>query len=243
VPFEKPVVGWNVDRDVASLVAGTPADALEDTNLWERDVAVASMSIRRLLLDTGVTKSRRAYRAVMAAGFSYWVSMVAIYFSVDIGCGTPVPKLAFLIYFFMNIFCLLCEIWVIVQCKSGYVLFTELRRNLFAGIALGQLGRFDTFGDVTNAVAIQTCALQDRELYSWFSVWGHNFPLPADLGTLMTIALAFIAVFQLLPAIVLLVRGMALPTSLKLNELTLVLAVMEEEVRSSQRMRQPLTQA
>jgi len=93
-------------------------------------------------------------------------------------------------------------------------------------IGFGRLGHFDSFGDAAGAHLMQACAAADPE-FLWFSVWGHRFPLPTDLGTMMLVGMVIILLFQTLPALVLLISKKYMPVALKFNEFTLLLAAIE----------------
>merc|ERR1712003_65328 len=126
---------------------------------------------------------------------------------------------------------LIFELWVLIHCRQGYLLFKNLGKPLFLGVFFGKLGHYDTFSDVTNAAPIIACAMSDPEYYSWFEIKGHRFSLGTDLGTHMKIGLLLIVVLQAAPGIVLLFRKQWMPIALKLNELTLTLTAMEQELK------------
>ena len=92
------------------------------------------------------------------------------------------------------------------------------------------MGHFDSMSDVTNALVIQNCAGDGGQDLTWFSVWGHRFNLPADLGAIMIFGVVLIALFQALPGLLLVVFNRQLEAALKLNEHTMVLAAADAEV-------------
>merc|ERR1712194_944897 len=108
-------------------------------------------------------------------------------------------------------------------------MFKNCRNSFLLGAAFGNLGRFDTFGDVSSTIAMKACATEDPGLYSWVSIWGHRFPLPADLGTMMTVGFYMVIGFQALPGVILLICRKWGAIGLKLNEFCILLHCIESE--------------
>jgi len=205
-----------------------------DVTKMDRVAEIANMSIRRFLSDGDVPKGRVAHRLLLIAASMYWATMLLIYFAADIPCGQGAPKWAWMAFLCMSVVSHVAEFWALVHCKRGFFILSDFEPALFIGVCFGNLGRFDSFSDVTTSVAIENCAAEDPEFFSWFSIHGHVVQLPADLGTLVRIGLLMIVVFQLVPALVFLISKRLIPVALKLNEFGIIIAAMETELNDDE---------
>merc|ERR1711870_83435 len=100
---------------------------------------------------------------------------------------------------------------------------------IISGIVFENMGRYDTFGDVANALSIQACAREAPAHYSWFSIQDYVFQLPADLGRMMTYGLLLIIAMQVVPGLILLAARKFGAIALKLNEFCILINAIARE--------------
>jgi len=169
----------------------------------------------------------RAHIPLVIVSVMYWSSAIAVYFSFDLKCGEALPVSVYLLYSLVTSCCLATEFSVLKFCCKKAALRKMTMFKMVMEIGFGRLGHFDSFGDAAGAHLMQACSTADPEFFSWFSVWGHRFQLPTDLGTMMLVGMIIILLFQTLPALVLLISKQYMPVALKFNEFTLLLAAAE----------------
>lgn len=192
---------------------------------------LSDISVRRALTNP---KSHKAswimHRSLVFSALLFWGSMAVIYAAVDVHCGQDPPKEAWLIFNFACVFCMMTEVWVVNHMAHGHKILQSCNSGLLLSVFMGWLARFDSFSDITNTLSVINCVADHPDRYSWFSIWGRKFYLPMDLGSLMRISLVMVAVFEAIPGITLLACRTKMTLALKLNEFSIVLTVLHQEL-------------
>ena len=192
---------------------------------------LSGISVRRALTNPYSHKaSWIMHRSLVFSALVFWGSMAVIYAAVDVHCGQDPPKEAWLIFNFACMFCMMTEVWVVNHMAHGHKILQSCNSGLLLGVFMGWLARFDSFSDITNTLSVINCVADHPDRYSWFSIWGRKFYLIMDLGSLVRISLVMVVVFEAIPGITFLACRTKMTLALKLNEFSIVLTVLHQEL-------------
>lgn len=185
--------------------------------------------LEELMFRSDCPKGRRLHGALLASAVWYWASMALIYFLVEPSCNGGVPQSAWMLYMSMTMGTTLLEVWILIHTKNGNLLFKNCGLPFILGVVFENMGRFDTFGDVTNAVLIKACSDENPAAFSWFEIHKQRFYLPADLGQMLTWGLLGIVLMQSIPGLLMLGFKKWTAIGLKLNEFCILLNAIARE--------------
>jgi hypothetical protein len=173
---------------------------------------------------------KSAYALLQFSSIVFWTLMATMPFILQgaVTCDGGPPAVSVYLFFAHTSLDLLAQLWISAQTRHGFIMFAQMSRQFWFGIAFTCLCRFDTFGDVINTAKLFKC-----EPITWFSIKDHYFHMPFGIPlAYVSLATLVFGVFvcQAIPGMVLLFRKSHLPIALKLNEFNLLLTVMKTEI-------------